>query len=109
MDTPELNDPRTGIECFANQAAAQAHTVLDAQTVYLESDPTQAVADRYGRTLAYVWTTTGRLFNLDMISDGFAHEYTYDKPYHYQDAFRAAEAEARRQARGLWNPSACPT
>ena len=60
------------------------------------------------RTLAYVWTTTGRLFNLDMISDGFAHEYTYDTPYRYQALFRAAEAEARAQDRGLWNTSTCP-
>ena len=49
------------------------------------------MTDRYGRTLAYAWTTTGRLFNLDMISDGFGHEYTYNTPYRYQAVFRAAE------------------
>ena len=108
IDTPELNDPRTGVECYAQQAATQARAVFDGQAVYLESDPSQAVTDRYGRTLAYVWTTTGRLFNLDMISDGFAHEYTYDTPYRYQALFRAAEAEARAQDRGLWNTSTCP-
>ena len=39
---------------------------------------------RYGRTLAYVWTVSGLLFNLDMTADGYAHEYTYDVPYRYQ-------------------------
>jgi endonuclease YncB( thermonuclease family) len=50
---------------------------------------------------------SGRLFNLDMIADGFAFEYTYDLPYRYQQDFKAAENDARTQERGLWSPSAC--
>lgn len=75
--------------------------------MFLESDPTQDSVDRYGRTLAYAWTESGRLFNLDMIHDGFANEYTYDTPYRYQDRFRAAEADARNHERGLWLPATC--
>ena len=75
--------------------------------MYLETDPSQDSVDRYGRTLAYVWTESGRLFNLDMITDGYAFEYTYDLPYRYQQDFKAAEDEARAQERGLWSPSAC--
>ena len=52
---------------------------------------------QYGRTLAYVWTASGRLFNLDMIADGYAFEYTYDLPYRYQADFKAAEGDARTQ------------
>ena len=37
--------------------------------MYLETDPSQDSVDRFGRTLAYVWTASGRLFNLDMIAD----------------------------------------
>jgi len=70
--------------------------------VYLETDPSQDTVDKYGRTLAYVWTTSGRLFNLDMIADGYAHEYTYYVPYRYQQEFKAAQSDA--QARGL----SCP-
>ena len=69
--------------------------------MYLETDPSQDSIDKYGRTLAYVWTTSGRLFNLDMIADGFAHEYTYDLPYRYQADFKAAERDDRAQDRGL--------
>ena len=65
--------------------------------MYLETDPSQDTIDKYGRTLAYVWTTSGRLFNLDMIADGYAFEYTYDLPYRYQADFKAAEADARTQ------------
>jgi micrococcal nuclease len=49
----------------------------------------------------------GRLFNLDMIADGYAFEYTYDLPYRYRADFKAAENDARTQERGLWSPNAC--
>ena len=42
-----------------------------------------------------------------MIAEGFAHEYTYDLPYRYQQGFRAAENDAQALERGLWSPSAC--
>ena len=56
----------------------------------------------------YVWTASGRLFNLDMIADGYAFEYTYDLPYRYRADFKTAEGDARTQSRGLWSPDACP-
>ena len=107
LDTPETVDPREPVRCFGGEASAQAKTILGGQSVYLETDPSQDTVDRYGRTLAYVWTASGRLFNLDMISDGYAFEYTYDLPYHYQQDFKAAENDARTQERGLWSPNAC--
>ncbi|HEY9315574.1 MAG: thermonuclease family protein [Mycobacterium sp.] len=42
------------------------------------------------------------MFNPDMVHDGCAFEYTYDKPYRYQAQFCAAEADARTSERGLW-------
>jgi micrococcal nuclease len=107
LDTPESVDPRKPVQCFALEVSAQAKTILAGHSVYLETDPSQDSVDRYGRTLAYVWTTSGRLFNLDMIADGYAHEYTYYLPYRYQQVFRAAEDDAQAQERGLWSPSAC--
>ena len=107
MDTPESVDPRKPVQCFAHEASAQAETVLNGQSVYLETDPSQDSVDRYGRTLAYVWTESGRLFNLDMIAEGYAHEYTYDLPYRYQQIFRTAEDDARTNERGLWSPNTC--
>ena len=72
LDTPETVDPRKPVQCFGREASAQAKTILGGQSVYLETDPSQDTIDKYGRTLAYVWTTSGRLFNLDMIADGYA-------------------------------------
>ena len=107
LDTPEAVDPREPVQCFGREASAQAKIILGGQQVYLETDPSQDVIDKYGRTPAYVWTASGRLFNLDMIADGYAHEYTCYVPYRYQADFKAAENDARTQERGLWSPSAC--
>ena len=81
--------------------------ILSGQLVYLEIDPSQDTIDRHGRTLGYVWTSSGRLFNLDMVADGYAYEYTYDLPYRYQADFKAAEADASANDRGLWSPNTC--
>src|SRR5262245_32315975 len=107
LDTPETVDPRKPVQCFALEASAQAKTILGGQSVFLETDPSQDSVDKYGRMLAYVWTGSGRLFNLDMIADGYAYEYTYDLPYRYQHIFRIAEDDARIHERGLWSLSAC--
>jgi micrococcal nuclease len=88
-DTPEAVDPREPVQCFGREASAQAKIILGGQQVYLETDPSQDVIDKYGRTLAYVWTASGRLFNLDMTADGYAHEYTCYVPYRYQADFKA--------------------
>ena len=107
MDTPETVDPRKPVQCFGREASTHAHELLDNTSVSLEYDPTQGRLDRYGRTLAYVWMSDGRLFNQLMIEDGFAHEYTYSVPYKYQAAFIAAEQDARLTERGLWSPTTC--
>ena len=107
LDSPETVDPRKPVQCFGLEASAQAKMILGGQQVYLETDPGQDTIDKYGRTLAYVWTSSGRLFNLDMIADGYAYEYTYDLPYRYQADFKAAEADASANDRGLWSPNTC--
>jgi len=47
------------------------------------------------------------MVNEAMVSDGFAHEYTYDQPYKYRAKFKAAERSAREAGRGLWSTSTC--
>ena len=84
LDTPESADPRKPVQCCALEASTQAKTILGGQSVYLETHPSQGNVDKYGHTLAYVWTASGPLFNLDMIADGYAYEYTYCLLYRYQ-------------------------
>ena len=107
MDTPELYDSRTPVQCFARESSARARELLDGQRVAIEGDPSQDTRDRYGRLLAYVWLEDGKMFNLAMIAEGYAHEYTYRFRYIYQSQFKEAERQARENQLGLWSPDTC--
>ncbi len=107
LDTPETKDPRKPVQCFGQEASNKAVQLLNGATVYLEVDPTQGTYDAYQRLLSYVWLSDGRLFNQLMIDEGYAFEYTYNKPYKYQSAFKNSERTAREQQRGLWSPTTC--
>lgn len=108
MDTPETVDPRKVVQCFGREASDKAKEILSDQQVRLEADPTQGERDKYGRLLRYVFLEDGTLYNQFMISEGYAHEYTYQsKPYIYQDAFQQAQRQAREQKRSLWSPDTC--
>ncbi len=107
LNTPEVVDPRRPVQCFGTEASAEAHRILDGQSVQLETDPSQDLYDKYGRLLAYVWLTDGTNFNEYQIAHGFGYEYTYDLPYKYQKGFKAAQAAARTAGLGLWAPGAC--
>jgi len=107
VDTPETKDPRKPVQCFGVEAAAEAQRLLEGQTVQLEEDLSQGSRDRYGRLLRYVWLPDGKLFNLELISGGYAHEYTFDEPYTYQAVFKQAAADARERGWGLWAATSC--
>lgn len=107
VDTPETVDPRRTVECFGVEASQKAKSMLSGVRVNLESDPTQDNRDRYSRLLRYVYLQDGTSFNKYMITEGYAHEYTYNTPYKYQAEFIAAEQSAKDNGRGLWSPSSC--
>lgn len=107
VNSPEKHGPYRDEECFGAEATAFAHQVLDGRAVMLAVDPSQDDEDRYGRKLRYVWTDDGRFYNLALLREGYAYEYTYDQPYQYQAAFKEAEATARSAHKGLWSPTTC--
>ena len=59
VDTPETVDPRRPVEFFGREASAFTKRLLEGQRVRLEYDWERA--DRYGRTLAYVYLRDGML------------------------------------------------
>ncbi len=107
LDTPETKDPRKPVQCFGKEASAQAAKILSGQPVLLEEDLTQDTRDTYGRLLRYVWLPDGKLYNLEMIIGGFAHEYTYETPYKYQAVFKKEETAARERGWGFWAATSC--
>ena len=102
INTPETVDPRKPVECFGKEASDKAKTLLGGMKVYLESDITQGELDKYSRLLRYVFLENGTNFNLLMIKEGYAYEYTYDTPYTYQTEFKEAQKEAEKAKSGLW-------
>ncbi len=106
VDTPETVDPRKPVECFGEAATAEVERLIGQRSVRLEMDSSQDEYDTYGRLLAYVYVDD-ILINQHLIAEGFGHEYTFIRPYLYQEAFRAAERAARDAGRGLWAPEAC--
>lgn len=109
IDTPEVDVSRGPIECFGKEASDKTASLLTGQSVSLETDPTQAQRDTYGRLLAYVYTADGVLINKLLVEGGFAREYTYNIPYTYQADFKAAEKSARVAERGIWSRDNCPS
>jgi micrococcal nuclease len=108
IDTPETVDPRKSVQCFGLEASNKAKSLLIGKKVRLEADSSQGERDKYGRLLRYAYLEDGTFFNKLMISDGYAHEYTYNTPYQYQSEFKQAETDARNNKRGLWADDACP-
>ena len=108
MNTPETVDPNTPVQCYGPEASARAKAIFSGvSTVQLASDPTQGDRDKYNRLLRYVWLPNGTLFDLEMITEGYAYEYTYNTPYKYQGLFSRLSKQpgVRRSACGRRKPA----
>lgn len=107
INTPETVDPRKEVECFGHEASNKAKEILTNQYVVLENDISQSERDKYGRLLRYVFLPDGTNYNLFMIEEGFAYEYTYDSVYKYQMEFKLAQEYAQNNQKGLWSNTTC--
>ncbi len=104
IDSPEVLDERKPVQCFGKQASDKAKEILTGKIITLESDLTQGDRDEYGRLLRYVFLQDGTNFNKFMISEGYAHEYTFKgNSYKYQSEFVQAQKKAREENKGLWS------
>ena len=100
VDTPETVDPRRPVEYFGKEASDFTKQLATGKQVRLEFDRDRA--DRYGRTLAYVYLQPEHfLLNAEIIRQGYGHAYT-QFPVRMVEEFRALEREAREAGRGLW-------
>lgn len=61
----------------------------------------QVKVDRYGRTLAYVTLSDGRMLNRELLKEGLALVYRRFE-FQRKDDFLRDEAAARSAGRGLW-------
>lgn len=106
IDTPET--PRgEPAECFGREATAHLAALVPPGTdvrVVFDVERT----DRFGRPLGYLYRVRDDLFvNLAMVRDGYASTLTIPPNVTHEEAFVAAQREAREAGRGLW--AACGT
>lgn len=109
INTPESVDPRRPVQCFGHEASAFAKTLLEGHRVRLEEDPQADNIDKYGRFLRNVILDDGRDVNLFLVQEGYAQAYlSFPLNKARKAEIRRAEAKAKSEQKGLWNPATCP-
>ena len=99
VDAPETKHPSKPVEYFGKEASEFTRKALLNKQVFLAFD--FDLRDRYGRLLAYIYTSREQCFNAKLIYEGYAHAYVYF-PFQFMGEFRRLEQEARKAKRGLW-------
>lgn len=100
IDAPESVHPDPRRNTPAGKKASQyTDGHLTGKTVQLEFE--EEVKDKYDRLLAYVWCD-GKLYNEQIVRDGYARAKVYRPNVKYTKRLKLAEKEARRAGRGIW-------
>jgi endonuclease YncB( thermonuclease family) len=100
VDAPETHG---GTEPYGEEASAFTTQRLEGRKVALEFDVEHI--DPYGRVLAYVWLSDGKMFNEVLVREGYAQVATFPPNVKYVKRFLAAQREARADDAGLWGLS----
>ncbi len=97
IDAPEIGQNPWGME-----AKKYLETLLSSSgwKVKLEFDIDKR--DKYGRILAYLWTTRGEMVNLLMLKSGNALLFTLPPNVKYVNDLRTAQREAKDGGCGIW-------
>ena len=104
IDAPELNP----LQCYGRQATERARALADGKSVRLVLDSTQDDRDRFDRLLAYVLVDESLDLGRELVAEGSASVFVFDRPFRRISSYRDAESEARRARAGLWRACASP-
>ena len=100
VDTPETKDPNAPVQCLGPEATAALEQLLPAASVVrleLDEEPT----DKYGRTLAGVFDSSGTLINAEVARLGMGIPMLIEPNRKFYPAVEEAFEEARTRAVGL--------
>jgi micrococcal nuclease len=102
IDTPESVKPDTPVQCFAKKASHFNASLVSGRDVTLRTDAEER--DRYGRLLAYVYTTgpPRRFVNRELVTRGYARTLTIPPNVAHADEFARLAGRARKAGIGLW-------
>jgi micrococcal nuclease len=103
MDAPERAQEPYGAQ------ATDALSRLAPAGSQVRLEPDVRATDRYGRTLAYVWTDS-LMVNWALVRAGWALQATYPPNVQWVDELGRAQERAREEGAGLWGVEgfACP-
>lgn len=101
VDTPEKNDSRKPLQCYAQAASDFTKKAVSGRQVRLEADPQSDTRDRYGRLLRYVYLTDGTLLNKELVAQGYGFAMT-SFPHSKMQEFTEAQQQAEQAKSGLW-------
>lgn len=100
VDCPEIDWENRSSEFYAEEAREFTQKKLLKQNVLLKFDQEQE--DDYGRTLAYIYLD-GENFNQKLLKEGYATVMIVEPNDRYENEFKMAQEEARRDNKGIWS------
>jgi micrococcal nuclease len=102
IDTPEEKHPHKPIQPFALEATDTLKKLLsESKKICLISDSIGDAIDKYGRTLAYIFTDEGKDVNAELLRLGMAKGYFYF-PFERKEEFGIYETQAKKEKIGQW-------
>lgn len=99
INTPELNHPSNGLECYAEEAKELNKKYVEGKQIKLLGSKENK--DKYGRYLRYVFVHN-KFINGLMVHEGAAFSYSYNNSNLLYQTLIQLEANARENKKGLW-------
>lgn len=100
INTPELGRDGKTDEPLAARARDELKILVGRQPVTLKTGPDRY--DHYGRLLAYIGLSNGKLAGELLLQKGLASMIAVPPNLAHVDHYRLAEARARKQRLGIW-------
>ncbi|WP_439877255.1 thermonuclease family protein [Pseudomonas prosekii] len=105
LNTPELGRSGRSDEPFAVAARQRLEALVAASNGRVGLRPGKEAHDRYGRTLAHVYSVDGANLEAQMLAEGFGFQVAVTPNIDLVSCQQAAERAARRAGLGVWKRS----
>jgi micrococcal nuclease len=101
VDTPETQNPQTGVMYYGPEASAFTRKLCENQQVTVLLDPVADQRDKYERLLAYIRLPDGSILNQRLIAEGFAYaDLRFE--HSFSDQYAQLQEDVIRDKIGLW-------
>ncbi len=97
-----IDAPEIGQKPWGEKAKKYLEALLNSSGWKVKPEFDVDKRDKYGRILAYLWTTNGEMVNLLMVKTGYAMLFTFPPNVKYVTELKSAQREARDRGLGIW-------